>query len=295
MSRAVERSWRGLSALFLPLLLVPGCAPLPAEAPSRPSGACAWQVCVRSYDSATGRIYEVVNGEPVPVTVRLSFRSLQNLRPETDVPVERVVPPNASAQLVRLETLRPGRRIDARPTVNIDLGASVTRPDQGYLYAVPFGGSAPRQIIQGFDGSDTHRLGMRYSLDIAMPEGTPILAAREGVVLYVQDGFTAGGRDPDLLERANLVVVAHSDGSMASYGHLSPGLTVARGDQVEEGQLLGYSGATGFAGEPHLHFHVGVRLLADPGRTVPFRLRGPDGEPLDLEEGSVIDPAPSAP
>src|SRR5690606_486137 len=167
----------------------------------------------------------------------------------------------------------PGRPADARPAVMIDLGSAATRPDVEYLYAIPFGGLAPRRIIQGFNGSDTHQLGMRYALDIAMPPETPVLASRPGRVLYIQDGFTAGGRDPDLLEQANLVVIAHDDGSMATYGHLSPGIPVHPGQQVEEGDVLGFSGMTGFAGQPHLHFHVGVKLMGDPGRTLPIRLK----------------------
>ena len=132
---------------------------------------------------------------------------------------------------------------------------------------------------------------MRFSLDFAMPEGTPILAARAGTVLYLQDGFTEGGTDPDLLERANLVVVAHSDGTMASYGHLAPEIRVAIGDAVDEGDFLGSSGATGFAGQPHLHFHVGRRLLGSPGRTTPIKLRGREGRLLSLSVGSLIEPA----
>ena len=52
----------------------------------------------------------------------------------------------------------------------------------------------------------------------------------DGIVVHVQDGFTESGRDPDLLERSNLVVVGHSDGTLAFYGHLSPGIPVAVGD-----------------------------------------------------------------
>jgi murein DD-endopeptidase MepM/ murein hydrolase activator NlpD len=132
---------------------------------------------------------------------------------------------------------------------------------------------------------------MRYSLDFAMPEGTPVLAARVGTVLYLQDGFTVGRADPDLLERANLVVVAHSDGTMASYGHLTPGIPVSVGDTVAEGDVLGLSGLTGFTGQPHLHFHVGRRMLRAPGRTIPIKLRGRGGRLLDLTVGSLIEPA----
>ena len=128
-----------------------------------------------------------------------------------------------------------------------------------------------------------------------MPGDTPGFAARDGVVLYLQDGFTEGGTDPRYVERANLVVIAHRDGTMASYGHLSRGLEVKRGDRVRAGDLIGWSGSTGYAGQPHLHFHVGVRLLGEPGRTIPIRLDDGTGQALELREGALVEPARSGP
>lgn len=252
-------------------------------------GNCAWRVCLSQQDTPSGRLYRVDNEEPVPVTVGLSFPSLQNLRPPAEDTVRRVVPPHSSVT-VPLQAIRRGRPVHADVAISIDLGASDTQPDPDFVYAVPFGGSARRPLIQGFDGEGSHLASMRYSLDFGMPRGTPVLAAREGVVLYLQDGFRQGGTDPALLERANLVVVAHRDGTMASYGHLAPGLEVAVGDSVQEGELLGRSGRTGFAGQPHLHFHVGVRMLGEPGRTIPIRLRDRDGELIEMVEGAMIEP-----
>ena len=180
--------------------------------------------------------------------------------------------------------------MQADVAIAIDLGSSTTEPDD-FVYAVPFGGTARRPLIQAFGGGGTHLGSMRYSLDFGMPRGTPVLAAREGVVLYLQDGFTEGRADPELLERANLVVVAHEDGTMASYGHLMPGLRVSVGDLVGEGELLGMSGRTGFAGQPHLHFHVGLRMLGEPGRTIPIAMRDRDGAPIELVDGAMIRPA----
>jgi murein DD-endopeptidase MepM/ murein hydrolase activator NlpD len=285
----------GLGGALLGLALLVGCGT--AGVGSRASGerACAWQVCMTVRSTLSARTFEVTNLEPVPATVVLSFRELQNLQADRPLPVRIVVPPETTLPLVRLLPIRRDRRVGAVPSISIDLGSSETDPDPDpdHLYAVPFGGTDAREIVQGFDGTDTHREGMRYALDFAMPEGTPVLAARAGTVLYVQDGFTEGGRDIELLERANIVVVAHSDGTMASYGHLAPGIPVRKGDTVAEGDLLGLSGVTGFTGQPHLHFHVGVRLLGDPGRTIRFRLRAPDTSPLPIEVGSLVEPARS--
>ncbi|HUF77265.1 MAG TPA: M23 family metallopeptidase [Longimicrobiales bacterium] len=224
------------------------------------------------------------------MTVGLTFRALNNLMPPAEDTVRRVVAPYSSAT-VPLRAVRVGRPVHAVIAISIDLGSSSTEPEPDVVYAVPFGGSARRPLIQGFEGEGTHLGSMRYSLDFGMPRGTPVLAAREGVVLYLQDGFTQGGADPALLERANLVVIAHRDGTMASYGHLEPGIEVAVGDTVREGEALGRSGRTGFAGQPHLHFHVGVRMLGEPGRTIPIRMRDRDGALIDLVEGAMVEPA----
>ncbi len=289
-------------ALFRLLCLLPvagwhlaACAVSPrmphgVEGPRRDQ--CAWNVCVRSEDDQLGRTYIARNQEPVPVTIALTFSFVRNLWTPEDGPVQRVIPPN-STERIQLPRQMPGS-VSADLSIAIDLGSSSTEPDD-YVYSVPFGGSAARPLIQGFDGDETHMGAMRYALDIAMPPNTPILAARDGVVLYIQDGFTEGGTDPALLERANLVVVAHGDATMATYGHLSRGLEVAVGDKVAVGQLLGWSGRTGFAGRPHLHFHVGVRMLGEPGRTIPIELKGEDGRLLNLSEGTAIRPARRGP
>jgi murein DD-endopeptidase MepM/ murein hydrolase activator NlpD len=286
----VTRIRVAISPAIASALLGAACAGGQRSAASAERANCEWHVCVESREAPSGRTYYVINGGPVPATVRLDIRLLQNLQIPRRLPIERVVPAQSTATLVFLEVVERGVPTAIESSVSIDLGASDTRPDD-YLYGMPFGGAEARPLLQGFNGSDTHMLGMRYALDFGMPEGTPVLAARGGVVIHVQDGFTAGGVDPDLLDRANLVVVGHSDGTMASYGHLSPGISVAVDDSVEEGDLLGYSGATGFAGRPHLHFHVGVRALGDPGRTIRVRLKDAAGGEVRLETGQSYEPA----
>ena len=278
-----------MRGIYVALLLAIASLTSCAEA-VRGGSHCAWRVCVSYTDGPVGRDYVAENREPVPVTVGLIFRSVDNLRPPPGGRVDLVVPPRTTVGVAHLDKIGRRRSMGAAVAITIDLGSSTNQPDD-FVYAVPFGGTEPREIIQGYDGDETHMASMRYSLDFAMPEGTPVLAARAGVVLLVQDGFTQGGTDPVLLERANLVVVAHSDGTMASYGHLHRGVRVRIGDDVVEGQLLGYSGSTGFAGQPHLHFHVGNRMLGEPGRTLPISLRDRAGHPVDISVGQWVESA----
>ncbi len=173
---------RQASRLLAPLLLV-GCVVgvRPGSTALGPE-SCAWRVCIETDDGPAGRTYEVTNDEPVPVTVVLTFRRLENLVRPAGGRVERIIPAG-STDRIRLQRIRSGP-LGADLVISVDLGASTTRPDD-YVYAVPFGGSEPRPIIQAFDGGGTHAGSMRYSLDVAMPADTPVLAARAGVVLYL--------------------------------------------------------------------------------------------------------------
>jgi murein DD-endopeptidase MepM/ murein hydrolase activator NlpD len=88
-------------------------------------------------------------------------------------------------------------------------------------------------------------------LDLEAHTGTPVVAAGAGVV--VKAGHASGyGR---------MVVLDHGDGLETRYAHLSR-IVVHRGEQVEAGQLIGKSGATGHVTGPHLHFEVRVRGVA---------------------------------
>jgi murein DD-endopeptidase MepM/ murein hydrolase activator NlpD len=96
-----------------------------------------------------------------------------------------------------------------------------------------------------------------HAVDIAMPEGIPIVAARAGVVEAVEAHHGASSDEEPLTYDGNFVRVRHVDGSAGIYAHLKyRGVAVAVGEKVGAGQLLGYSGATGDVEEPHLHFAV---------------------------------------
>jgi murein DD-endopeptidase MepM/ murein hydrolase activator NlpD len=89
-----------------------------------------------------------------------------------------------------------------------------------------------------------------------MPIGTPIAAARGGTVVEVEESHTDG----QIAETGfdNYIVVSHSDGSTALYGHIThDGAVPAIGAQVSQGEIIAYSGNTGnTAGIAHLHISV---------------------------------------
>ena len=96
-----------------------------------------------------------------------------------------------------------------------------------------------------------------HAVDIAMPEGVAVVAARAGLVEALAGHFGENADEEPLTYEGNFVRVRHADGTAAIYAHLKHrGVAVAVGQTVEEGQLLGHSGATGDAERPHLHFAV---------------------------------------
>jgi murein DD-endopeptidase MepM/ murein hydrolase activator NlpD len=83
-------------------------------------------------------------------------------------------------------------------------------------------------------------------IDISVPEGTPIKAAENGVVIYAGDG---------LKEYGNTVLIRHENGLVTVYGYAKD-LKVSRGDKVSRGQVIADSGMSGAAQRPKLHFEV---------------------------------------
>lgn len=95
------------------------------------------------------------------------------------------------------------------------------------------------------------------SLDFKMKKGSPVCAAREGIVVAVKADSDKGGLKDEFLSEGNHIIIQHSDGSRAMYWHLQKdGVLVNIGDSVTRGQHIGYSGNTGYTAFPHLHFQV---------------------------------------
>lgn len=132
-------------------------------------------------------------------------------------------------------------------------------PDTSFAYQLPFRRGQQYAVHQAFNGSFSHSTPEnQYAVDLALPLGTDVLAARAGIVMQVQDDFYRAGLDLDKFgERANMVLILHSDGSFAVYAHLDlESVMVSQGQRVEAGTLIGKSGNTGFTTGPHLHFVV---------------------------------------
>jgi murein DD-endopeptidase MepM/ murein hydrolase activator NlpD len=137
------------------------------------------------------------------------------------------------------------------------LGRVAADHDDQYLYRLPYADGVSFPIIQGYGAKLSHHGGERFTLDFGMPVGTPVHAAREGVVVLVEDSHELGCAREECGRFANFVVVLHSDGTTGEYFHLERGSAQVRaGQRVARGEWLARSGNTGFSTAPHLHFGV---------------------------------------
>lgn len=135
------------------------------------------------------------------------------------------------------------------------LSRSEKARDSSFVYALPFPKGKSYFLIQGYNSWFSHK--GRLGLDFKMKLGSEIAAAREGIVVGLQEDFTNGGVHRKFYRKSNYVVVRHADGTQAFYGHLKhQGVLVNVGDSVRTGQVIALSGSTGYSALPHLHFMV---------------------------------------
>jgi murein DD-endopeptidase MepM/ murein hydrolase activator NlpD len=148
--------------------------------------------------------------------------------------------------------------------------------DSSFIYTFPFPKGKKHLLIQGYNSSLSHK--GRLALDFKMKKGSPVLAARSGVVTAVVESAKKGGLKNKYLHNGNYVIVRHSDGTQAYYGHLQyKGALVQVGDSVQQSQLIARSGSTGYSAFPHLHFIVWGRNASGGRSSLPTRFKTRNG------------------
>lgn len=137
---------------------------------------------------------------------------------------------------------------------------------------VPFGCGHSYVVSQGHD-TGSHLQNDTFAWDFRMPVGTPIVSAMDGEVRLARGDSTKGGCDASLARHANYVVVAHADGLETQYLHFSE-VVVQPGQKVKAGELIGYSGDTGWACGAHLHFKLTTAGAGWNNPSLPAFIRG---------------------
>ena len=176
---------------------------------------------------------------PAPVAQPIAAAPVATAVPAPAVAAPRVVAsalPQQSARLVQ-------------PTASVEQPAAVAetpaaKPAETTSALPTFRWPVRGKVITAY-GSKTNGK-VNDGINVAVPEGTPVKAAEDGVVAYSGNELKGYG---------NLVLVRHSNGYVTAYAHASEVL-VKRGDTIKRGQVIAKSGQTGEAGSPQLHFEI---------------------------------------
>ncbi len=205
-----------------------------------------------------------------PVEVELRIDQAENVSGAPDRPIRWVLAPRSSMRMATLAPADPSRPMRYKPKLRYAMGDPRLQPVL-YRYPLPWMGG-PFRLTQGVNGRYSHFTPKgRYALDIAMPEGTPIVAARPGVVVKIENDQSGRGNNPS----GNFVRILHDDGTMGVYLHLMRGsVQVREGQQVAIGERIARSGNTGNSTGPHLHFVI-QRNMGLALESIPFDFAQP--------------------
>jgi hypothetical protein len=150
------------------------------------------------------------------------------------------------------------------------------KEDTSFVYSLPYKKGKSILVVQGYYTHYSHKT--EIAIDFKMKKGTTICAARAGVVYNAKATSKVGGLKDENLADGNFIIIEHEDGSKAYYWHLQhEGLLVHKGDTVQQGQSIGYSGNTGYTAFPHLHFEVWGYNNNDKYQQLPIRFLTPKG------------------
>ncbi len=239
---------------------------------------------VKIYQEPTGDggfQYYAQNVDLAPYQLEINFGELNNLKSSVSLPYYTVVYPGEPIALFSLQPVSSGST-SFKSGYRLTMGDPETLADQEFIYSLPFEHQQSYTMVQGANGEYTHQ--GKHAWDFVMDEGTKVCASRNGLVVSVKEDSNQGGPDISFMEHANRISILHEDGSYADYVHLvRDGALVEPGDQVLAGQVIGYSGNTGWSTRPHLHFQV-YQAVKFGIQTVPVKFRTASGIVVNLEE-----------
>ncbi|MFZ2888949.1 M23 family metallopeptidase [Sulfuricurvum sp.] len=229
-------------------------------------------------------VFEAENLNPYLVTLSLDFGKLINLKANQKLPFFIELAGKAKKEVIRLNPLTSSA-VDYEATYGWVKGSAFAQHDDSYLYALPFAKGASVRVSQGYNGGLSHKGLSAYAIDFSLPIGTSLYAAREGEIVGIDVSSNLGGASSEYRPYMNYINIRHADGTLGNYYHLKQGGSVVKiGDYVKKGQLIGYSGNTGYCTAPHLHFSVS---MVDP-----VSMRRPKNLPIKIQtlQGIVTNP-----
>jgi murein DD-endopeptidase MepM/ murein hydrolase activator NlpD len=226
------------------------------------------------------------NAEWYPVSVRIEWKNTNLLLSENGKTEFLIPPKQEHYKLGDLLPEQTGKTYKLSYRFFTAMGDVHAKHDANAEYDLPYGKGAGFVLYQGYNGSFSHQ--GEYALDFTMPEGTPLYAVRGGTVVQSVQSNTRQCADPSCKQFNNFITILHSDGTFANYAHLKPaGAAVNIGDSVRTGQLIAYSGNTGYTSGPHFHLEIFTGSY-ESWRSLPTKFRVKDGsESQQLREGQT--------
>lgn len=222
--------------------------------------------------------YILVSGDnPNPFSVTVTYEAdFKNLSTDVKMPMLFVMQPHSKVELLKLHI--DEKDFSFKAHYDWTLGSKDAKHDDSYIYKLPYKAGTSQMVSQGYNGEFTHFGKSQYAVDFNLKEGTEVYASRDGIVVITKADSNKGGANQAFEKDANHVIIEHSDGTLASYDHLMQnGVLVKVGQKVHRGQLLGYSGKTGYAQGPHLHFIVYKAIDGTHRESIPVKFMGADG------------------
>ncbi len=227
----------------------------------------------------------------VPVEMELEIKTIRGMQfPHPDQELRWVLPPQTDVTILHLPLLEDGSAPFLEYGFRYLAGDPRAQHQPPGPYRAPFAIATNYPVTQAFPEVATHTTpDSHYAVDIAMPIGTDIFAARGGMVFDVASTNFTGGLDPTRDgPNANVVRILHDDGTYAIYAHLNTNsIRVRPGDVVSRGQYIADSGNTGFTSGPHLHFAV-VRNAGMKIVSVPVTFAGQNAESVVPASGMAL-------
>jgi murein DD-endopeptidase MepM/ murein hydrolase activator NlpD len=238
--------------------------------------SCEW-ICIKPAISDGETRLQALNSSSVPLTFSIQFNT-RKYRVEGPARLTKTL---AAGDSVLLPVVEPADGVGGSRQVyhcQWTIGNTNAEHDDQLEYMLPYASGQSFRVLQGFGSRFSHTGTEQFAVDFKMDEGTPVHAARGGVVARTVASNSRGCWKDDCAGYANYIVILHDDETTGEYYHLQKdGVLVKVGDRVVAGQKIGLSGNTGHSALPHLHF--GVYRAIDQGQeqSVPFRFLSADG------------------
>ena len=138
----------------------------------------------------------VKNKEIYDITITIYFTTLENMATTIFMPYTDTVCGNQTVKAFSLYRVNPQQAWKYEYKYHWTIGSLYAEHDDTYVYSLPYTSGSSYPVNQGFNGSFSHFGDDAYAIDWGMEEGTPVCAARDGVVVAIEEGFSEGRPDP---------------------------------------------------------------------------------------------------